>query len=175
MSAINLLPSDLSPKNSIAKAAKIIKSISIVGLVMVVASAVGIIAFLIITSVQINNSKDKQSQLKTNIKSLEQTEQRLVLTKDRLKYVKEVLGKSTAVGAVGDLNVLFSTLPEEVEIREAQIAPTKTEMSIIAKNSSGLTQMLASLLATDYYESIKLTSFAFNINSGYVVGINLEK
>jgi Tfp pilus assembly protein PilN len=175
MPAINLLPTDLSPKSSIARVSKIIKNASIVGLVLVIVSAVGIIAFLTVTSFQIRNSNTQQDQLKAGIKSLEQTEQRLVLTKDRLKYAEEVLGKETAVGAIEDLSLLFSSLPEEVNIREAQISATKTELSLVARNSSALTQVLASLVATNYYENIKLTSFAFNINSGYIVSVSLSK
>jgi Tfp pilus assembly protein PilN len=175
MPVINLLPTDLSPKSSIAKASQLIKNASIVGLVLVIVSAVGIIAFLTITSFQIRNSNTRQDQLKAGIESLERTEQRLVLTKDRLKYANEVLGKETAAGAIEDLSLLFSTLPEEVEIREAQIAATKTELSLISRSSSGLTKVLASLVATNYYEKIKLTSFAFNINSGYVISVSLSK
>ena len=175
MPVINLLPTDLSPKSSLAKTSQIIKNASIVGLVLVIVSAVGVIAFLTIASLQIRNSNTQQDQLKAGIKSLEQTEQRLVLTKDRLKYANEVLGKETAVAAIEDLNLLFSTLSEDVEIREAQVTATKTEISIVARSSSGLTKILASLLVTDCYENIKLTSFAFNINSGYIVSINLSK
>lgn len=175
MPAINLLPTDLSPKSSIAKAAQIIKNTSIVGLVLVVVSAIGVIAFLTTTSFQIRNSKTEQDQLKAGIKSLEQTEQRLVLTKDRLKYAEEILGKEAAVPALKDLNLLISSLPEEVNIRETQITATKTELSLIAKNSTALTQVLASLVVTDYYEKIVLTSFAFNISTGYVVGVEFSK
>jgi hypothetical protein len=175
MPAINLLPTDLSPKGSIAKISEIIKNSSIVGLVLVIVSAIGVIAFLTITSFQIRNSNTKQDQLKTGIKSLEQTEQRLVLTKDRLKHADEVLGIETAVGAIEDLNLFFSTLPEEVAIREAQIAASKTELSLVAKNSSALTKVLASLIATNYYENIKLTSFAFNTSSGYTISVNFSK
>jgi len=175
MPAINLLPTDLSPKSSIAKASQIIKNVSIVGLVLVIVSAVGVIAFLVITSFQIRNSNTQQDQLKANIKSLEQTEQRLVITKDRLEYASEVLGKETAVGAIEDLSLLLSTLPEEVHIRDTQVTATKTELSLVAGNSSDLTKVLASLVATDYYEKVKLTSFAFNINLGYVVGVSFSK
>lgn len=175
MPAINLLPTDLSPKSSIAKASQVIKNASIVGLVLVIVSAVGIIAFLTITSFQIRNSNTQQDQLKVGIKSLEQTEQRLVLTKDRLKYANEVLGKETAVGAIEDLSLLFSTLPENVHIRETQVTVTKTELSLVARNSSDLTKVLASLVATQYFENIKLTSFAFNINLGYVISVSFSK
>lgn len=175
MPAINLLPTDLSPKSSIARASQIIKNVSIVGLVLVITFAVGIIAYLTINSFQIRNSKTQQDQLKVGIKSLEQTEQRLVLTKDRLKYAEEVKGKETAVGALEDLNILVSRLPEGVNIKETQILATKTELSFVVKSSSALTQVLAYLVATDYYEKIKLTSFAFNISSGYVVGVEFLK
>lgn len=175
MPVINLLPTDLSPKSSIAKASQVIKNVSIVGLVLVIVSAVGVIAFLIITSFQIRNSNAQQDQLKAGIKSLEQTEQRLVLTKDRLKHANEVLGKATAVGAIEDLNLLFSSLPENVQIRETKVTPSKTELSFVTKNSLDLTKALASLVTTDYYEKIKLTSFSFNISSGYRVSISFSK
>lgn len=176
MPVINLLPTDLSPKSSIAKASQIIKNASIVGLVLVVISAVGIIAFLIINSFQIRNSNTAQDQLKAEIKSLEQTEQRLVLTKDRLKYAEEVLGKETAISAIEDLSLLVSRLPsDEVNLKESQISATKTEMSFIIKSSSALTKVLASLITTNYYEKIKLTAFAFNISSGYTVSVEFSK
>lgn len=175
MPAINLLPTDLSPKSSIARASQIIKNASIVGLVLVIVSAVGIIAYLTINSFQIRNSNAQQDQLKAGIKSLEQTEQRLVLTKDRLKYAEEVKGKETAVGALEDLSILVSRLPEGANIRETQISATKTELSLLAESSSVLTQVLAYLVTTDYYEKVKLTSFAFNISSGYVVGVEFSK
>lgn len=175
MPVINLLPTDLSSKSSIAKTSQVIKNASIVGLVLVIVSAVGIIVFLTITSFQIRNSKTQQDQLKAGIKTLEQAEQRLVLTKDRLKYANEVLGKETAVGAIEDLSLLFSRLPEEVNIRETQISANKTELSLVIRSSSVLTQVFASLMVTNYYENIKLTSFAFNINSGYAVSVSLSR
>ena len=98
-----------------------------------------------------------------------------MLTKDRLKYASTILGKESAMGSLEDMEILFSTLPGEISIREAQITAAKTEMSIVAQNSTALTQVLASLLATDYYERIVLTSFAFNINTGYIVGVEMSK
>jgi len=171
MPAINLLPTDLSPKSSVARVSQIIKSVSIVSLVIVVISTVGLIGFFAFISIQLNNSNTKQEQLKTNIQSLEQTEQRLVLTKDRVTNAKKVLGKETTAGALEDLSSLFISLPEGIEIREAQILTSKTELSLVAKSSSVLAQSLALILASDYYESIKLSSFAFNTNVGYVLSL----
>jgi hypothetical protein len=173
MPAINLLPTDLSPKSSVARASQIIKNIGIVSLVVVVISAIGLIGFFVFISFQLRSSNTRQEQLKANIKSLEQTEQRLVLTKDRIKNANKVLAKETAAGALEDLTSLFSNLPEGVQIREAQISAEKTEMSLIATSSFGLGQSLASILATDYYKSIKLSSFAFNANVGYVLTLVL--
>ncbi|MEJ2347580.1 MAG: hypothetical protein P8Y17_00055 [Patescibacteria group bacterium] len=174
MPRINLLPKDLSPKSSIARASQIIKKIGIVSLVAVVISALGLIAFFTYISFQLRNSNTRQEQLKTNIKSLEQTEQRFVLTKDRLDNAKKVLGEETAAGALEDLTSLFTALPGGVEIREAQISSAKTELSLVAKSSSGLAQTLAAILATDYYKQKKLSSFAFNTNVGYVLTLVLN-
>jgi len=173
MPAINLLPTDLSPKSSVARVSQVIKNIGIVALVVVVISALGLIGFFTYISFQLRSSTSNQEQLKANIQSLEQTEQRLVLTRDRLNNAKKVLANETAAGALEDIASLFSVLPAGVQIREADISASKTEMSLVANSSSGLAQTLASILATDYYENIKLSSFAFNSNVGYVLTLVL--
>ena len=91
--AINLLPTDLSPKGPVIKLAKSLKNIAIAGFVVFIISLVSLIVFLLFISTNLSSSTARQEQLKTSIKSLEQTEQRLVMVKDRLKYTKQVLGK----------------------------------------------------------------------------------
>lgn len=171
MPAINLLPTDLSPKSSIARTSQTIKSVSIVALVIVVISTIGLIGYFAFISFQLNSSNAKQEQLKTNIRSLEQTEQSLVLTRDRIVNARKVLGKETTAEALEDLSSLFISLPPGIEIREAQVLSSKTELSLVAKSSSVLAQSLVLILASDYYKNIKLSSFAFNANVGYVLSL----
>ncbi len=172
MPAINLLPIELSPKGSVVKVSGLLKRVAIVGSVLLVLSAIGLIGFFVFVSFQVTSSTTRQEQLKTTIKSLQQTEQRLILTKDRLEKAKEVLGKETSIENVENLSELFLNVPEDVDLRDAEISATKIELSFIARSSSGLTRILATILAGDY-KTVKLTSFAFNTKVGYVVNLDL--
>ncbi|MGB6838664.1 MAG: hypothetical protein WBD86_00925 [Microgenomates group bacterium] len=175
MPAINLLPTDLSPKSAVAKVSNILKRLNIIGLVFLIISAITLIVFVILTSFQIRSSTSRQEQLKTSIKSLEQTEQRFVLVKNRIENAKKVLGKETSVEGVENLSSFFTNLPEGVVIREVQISTAKTELSLVAGTSSGLTQILAMLITDDYYKEVKLSSFGFNRNVGYILSLDLSK
>lgn len=173
MPAVNLLPTDLSPKSSAARISNFLKRASLAGLVLLVVSAAGLIGFFVFVSLQVRSSTSRQEQLKTTIESLNQTEQRLILTKDRLEKAKEVLGKETSMENVEKLGSLFTNVPEGIDLRGAEVSATKTELSFIARSSPGLTQILATILAGDYYKSVRLTSFSFNPTTGYVVSLDL--
>lgn len=172
MPAINLLPTELSSKGSVVKVSSLLKRVTIVGSVLLVLSAIGLIGFFVFVSFQVTSSTTRQEQFKTTIKSLQQTEQRLILTKDRLEKAKEVLGKETSIENVENLSELFLNVPEDVDLRDAEISATKIELSLVARSSSGLTRILATILAGDY-KIVKLTSFAFNTDVGYVVNLDL--
>lgn len=173
MPAINLLPIELSSKGSVVKVSSLLKRVAIVGSVLLVLSAIGLIGFFVFVSFQVTSSTTRQEQFKTTIKSLQQTEQRLILTKDRLEKAKEVLGKETSIENVENLSELFLNVPEDVDLRDAEISATKIELSFVARSSSGLTRILATILSGDYYKTVKLTSFAFNTGIGYVVNLDL--
>jgi len=172
--AINLLPTDLSPKGPVIKLAKSLKNIAIVGFVVFVISLASLIVFFLFISTRLSSSATRQDQFKKSIKSLEQTEQRLVMVKDRLKYTKQVLGKANAADDLEQLKPLLLSLPESASINQVDIAKDKVELTILVTDSSGVSQSLATLMAANLYEKIVLLSFSFNPNTGYFINLELS-
>jgi len=172
--AINLLPTDLSPKGPVIKLAKSLKNIAIAGFVVFIISLVSLIVFLLFISTNLSSSTARQEQLKTSIKSLEQTEQRLVMVKDRLKYTKQVLGKANAADDLEQLKALLLSLPESASVSQVDIAKDKVELTMLVTDSSGVSQSLATLMAAGLYEKIILLSFGFNPNTGYFINLELS-
>ncbi len=172
--AINLLPTDLSPKAPAIKLAKSLKNLVIAGFVIFILGLMALIGYFIFISTELSSSAARQEQLKTGIKSLQETEQRLVLTKDRLKYVKEVLGETSATDDLEQLETLLLNLPEGVSLNRMDVGKDKVELTLLAANSLGVTQSLASLTAAGLYQRIVLLSFSFNPDIGYLVTLELS-
>ena len=95
MANINLLPTELKPKGQILKASKLLKKVSLVALLVFIVFAVLVFGSLIFLSTSIKSSQSNQEDLKSKVKALEQTEQRLVLVKDRLKKIAKVFSRIT--------------------------------------------------------------------------------
>lgn len=171
---INLLPTELAPGRPLARLAKALKNIAVAGIIVFLISVAGLIAFFIFLSTQLNSAIARQEQLKTEIKSLEQTEQRLVLVRDRLKHTREILASGNATENLEHLEGIFLGLPESVQVSEMQVFEDKVELAISASSSFGISQILAGLLGGQVYERVVLVSLSFNPTIGYLVNLELS-
>lgn len=169
MHGINLLPADLTPKKSILKLSSAAKKISIVGYSLVLISAVVFVGIFFMLSRQIQTSLSNQARLKSTISSLEQTEQRLILVKDRLEKVDKVLGSKSANQEIEFFDDLLSMFPEGVSLDEANLSAEGTKITLKMQKSSSLVEFLATLLSSGTYSHIELESFAYNSQTGYKV------
>ena len=103
---INLLPTDLGPASAASKLAKNINKITLaIGILFLVMGAAGA-GILIFRSIEIRSLTTKQDQLKANIKSLEATEQKLFLLKDRTQKIKTIFLKPNFLPANQESNLL---------------------------------------------------------------------
>ena len=172
---VNLLPIDLSPKSASAKTAAALKKVVTFGFIFLIVFLVGLIAYLIILSIQYKASLKRQAQLKQSIKSLEQTEQQLLIIRDRLDKIKLIQARDSAIGGVGNLKYILANVPPTVNVRESKILGSKAELTFLARSSSDLVKTLSTILAGSYYSKIDLASFSFNPNYGYSVNLEMAK
>jgi hypothetical protein len=174
MAGINLLPKDLLPQAAIIKFASLLKNLVIIGFFLFILAGGGLIAFLVFNSVELSRVNQQSQQLQNSIRSLEQTEQRFVLLKDRLGKVRQVLDKESSGNAVNSLNSLIPTLPENAFITEAIVSSKELETTFLVTSSSSLTRLLGTIVTLDEFTLTKLISFSFNPNLGYVLSLNFS-
>jgi Tfp pilus assembly protein PilN len=175
MLRINLLPAEYAASSPIRKTADVFKQIAIAGFSLLILFLIASGIYLFFLNAQVRSSLASQEELKNSIKSLEQTEQRLVLVKDRVAKVKTVLGKKTVDSSIADLKSLTVNLPEDVTVSEADVTPQITEITFSARSSSGLVKLMSNLVLLDSYKRIELKSFSFTPTLGYRVTFKLTE
>jgi len=170
---INLLPTDLSKKSPLGKLQRNIKQITTVATSIFIVILIFVGVYLLILSSQITRSKSNQESLKASLAALEQTEQGIILVKDRLKNISSVLALSTANKGVENLNILNSAIPNGAILSEADILTEKTEVTYQVQLSSDLVGLIETISSTDFYKKILLKSFSYNPKTGYLVSLEL--
>ena len=171
MPAINLLPTELLPSASLLKTARLLKTVLTVGFGIFVVVVLGLVGFFSVNALSLRSSNAKQEELKNSIKSFEQTEQGLVLVKDRLAKVKEVGAKENADNEIEALSGLFGKIPPGVSLTEAVISKDELDSTFVVGDSSVLGQFMAGLITTEGFNKIELLSFSFNPSVGYLVSV----
>lgn len=172
--AINLLPKELTQKGPVVVLARKLKKVAIAALILFLISAVGLIGFFLFLSFQLRASVQRQEELKVSIKSLEQTEQRLILVKDRVEKAGKVLAIESASEEVEGLKGLVLSLPVEVSLAGASLSKEAIGVTIEAVNSASLVQFFASLTVSPNFDQIVLKSLNFNPDSGYTVSLGIK-
>jgi len=170
---INLLPSDLTPKKAIIKVSKTVKKVSIIGYSAIIVLALIFGGAYILLFNQITKTERSQSDLKNTISSLEQTEQRLILVKDRLAKVDQVMKKPSANLEVDNLEILKSLFPEGFSISEAEITNKGNEMKFRVPSSKALVEFLANLFSSGTYRNIVMMEFEYRKSTGYLLTLKL--
>lgn len=171
--AINLLPTELSPRGPAVKAANALRRFIIFGFIAFALSVLGLIAFFVFVTTQIGSSNQRQESLKGSIRSLEQTEQRLILVKDRLAKIKNALGEEKMRSEVENIDSLLTNTAGNVVVTEVDVSKDKTELTVQATSSTSVAQFMAVLLVTNLYEKIDLSSFGFNPQVGYLISLEM--
>lgn len=170
--AINLLPKDLLPDIAAVRTARVLKNLLTLGFGIFVIGTIGLVAFFVINSLSIKNSNTRQETIKNSIKSLEQTEQGLVLVEDRLAKVGEVYSKETASQEADNLATIFGQVSQTgTNLSEAVIEKDGLDINFIVTDSTSLSRLLATVVAGEAYQRVELKSFSFNPNVGYLISL----
>src|SRR3972149_6088548 len=175
MTQINLLPTDLAPRPKIIRASLVVKQILTVGFILFIILAVAVSIFYYLYSRDLKLSQTKVAEIKGNIKSLEVTEQRLLLVKDRLDKAKLVLGMDSTFDEIEAASTLFSSLPEEETLSSAQFEVDKSKMLLTSPNTTTLNGVIASVISSGVYKYVDMTSFSFTPETGFNVEFTLIK
>ncbi len=172
--AINLLPAELVPKGALTRIGNTISSLVIAGFVVFFVFGLGVIALIIVNSFQINSLTNRQNQLRENIKSLEETEQRLVLVSDRVGKARIIYEGESAGKSTDNLFKLILSFPGGINLSAVETDPKKTSLSVSSADSTSLAQFMSGLVSGNFFENIRLSSFTFNPATGYLVTFDVS-
>jgi Tfp pilus assembly protein PilN len=175
MAEINLLSEELRPKKEFVKLANLLKKLAAVAVVLFFTSLLVVFGAFLILRNRIQVSKERGRDLISEIKALEQTEQRLLLTRDRLEKAEKVAGAKSTVEGTEMLAGLIGVLGEGVVFQRAQIEDDQTNIALVVDSSKTLSELLTSLVGLQTYKQIELLSLTFDPNKGYGLQFSLLK
>lgn len=174
---INLLPQDTKPKVSIIKLSGKLRRFIIAGFVVLIFLTSTVIGVVFILSNNLKASLARQEDLKNQIKSLESTEQKLVLIRDRLTKAKEI---QNFASTKEELDTLSNTLDETsqqdgVGFNSAELANTYADITLGVNSANTLSKLLYLIYSKDEYKKIDLLSLQYSTKDGYKVQLQIIK
>lgn len=175
MQNINLIPQEYKPRAPVLKFAKSLQKIAFTALAVFFVVAVAVVGIMFLLSDRVSNTLSAQEELKKEIKALEQTEQRLVLIKDRLEKSETVLALDNASEEVEILREVIGILNDETEIIETDLDRDRAVIVLSTNKSSNITDMLSSVKGHGNYGSIVFESLRFSDESGYEYVLSLQR
>lgn len=174
MAGVNLLPQELKPTGYILKVSKIMRRIVIIGLVVffVFFAAYGALVYGIGSRTKV--IKASQTSLESKIKTLQDTEQRLVLIKDRLTKISQVSMYQNISKEIKLLEEINSSIPSGVEISKVDILPGTIKLSLTAADSNLIKNAILTLNNPDQFVTFEIIALRYKGSSGYEMEINVD-
>lgn len=164
---INLLPVELGAGRKALQIGRVLGRISIVVVALsFVLGTTGVI-YLFVLQRQVTNQVNKNNQLTSSIRNLEATEQKLVLLKDRVAKIKNILSQDSAYSNSESVKKIFFGLPTDVSLDEANLTPSQIRLTVTSKSSLGMVGFLNNLTSLGNFKEIVLKNFSFRPSSGY--------
>jgi hypothetical protein len=171
---LNLLPQGTSVTGTLGKVLKTTKMLGVIFIAFFLIFTLGISAFLIISTISLRNLNSDIDSLKSQISTLESTEQQAVLLKDRLAKIKTALAVPSSIKNLDGANPYISNLPPTASLTELNIDPQKVDFSIQFGSSNDLSVFLRDLSDTKNFPVGVLTSYSFNPITGYLISVRLS-
>lgn len=178
---INLIPVDMTVSSKTLRLAALLNKISTIGAVVLVFLLVGLISTMVYYNIQYKNILTDTESLKSKIQTLEKSEQKLVLAKDKLSKIAEVKKEDSISNDLKSFETLLGlvSLTAGSNFTEISIDADKTETSIVSSNSSALSSIMQALYSLSSnkltsYKSIVMSSIGYNVSSGFLLSLVLK-
>lgn len=158
------------------KIVKLLNKISIIGTIVLILLVVVLISGLVYFNIEYKKSVSNTNILKDKIITLEKSEQKLILAKDKLSkiaYIKKIDSVDDELTSFIELKSLVSS-PSASTSTEVTINPVKTELSLTFPDSLTLGNTLQLLPTLNKYKRIVLSSLGYSKSSGFLISLILE-
>lgn len=170
---VNLLPLDLAPKESVVKLSNNLKKIAVLGFSLFLVAALSSLAFYFYLTNEVVRVSGQVEQKKKSIISLEATEQRLILIRDRVQKAEKVLSTSPTEKRIDSLTTLSKSFPAEITFTNVEISEDRIDLTLLAANSLALREGLNALQDSGLFKRVEMASFGLSPKSGYFISLQL--
>lgn len=172
MADINLLPQELKPNKSVLIIAKKLKKTSIIFASFFVLTFLIIIGLQYYYSKKITQSVNSQMELESQIKSMESTEQQLVLIKDRIEKIISIAQKGTVDEEVDVVSKVSDLAADGMVVKSISIDKDLVQITVVTNSLTLASKYLSSVTSLQGLKYINLISFDFSPTLGYTIDLN---
>lgn len=170
---VNLLPTERRVSGGVAQFLRISRMLGVIALAGFLVFGLGLAAFFIVSSIELNGLNSSNNSLKTQLSSLGTTEAQLVVLKDRIAKIKIAEGIPSSTKNLVDFDSYLSALSGTTSISELDVNPVKITTSLVFTSGSDLTAFTKALSASTTFKNVSFASFNFNPTSGYLVSVEV--
>ena len=175
MSRINLLPDSFKIKSSIVKTSQLLKKIYIMLFVGTLVSAATSTGLFIMYKYRMDDAKERESSLIRQIEAMEETEQRLVLVKDRLKKVEQISKTKNANDQLEGINVLIDESDSYVTFEEAGAEHDLLDVKIKSRSTVDTFDFLEHVNGSEEFAFVTIESMEYLPGAGFQTEMLLKK
>ena len=168
---LNLLPPELAVSKALGSLLKTIRALGVIGIAAFLVFGVGIGAFFIISTINLNNINANIKSLETQITAQQKSEQQIILLKDRISKIASVQALPSSLKSLAVIQPFLAGLSANTSIGQMSLDSKGTTISISLASTADLSQLLGSFKASNTFSNVNLTSFSFNPNTGYLIEI----
>ncbi|KKR69655.1 MAG: hypothetical protein UU12_C0040G0013 [Candidatus Woesebacteria bacterium GW2011_GWA2_40_7b] len=172
---INLLPPGFGVTGNLGKILKAVRMVGVIGLAFFLVFGLGISIYFIVSTITFNALKSETNSLKEQVKTLQTTEQQIVLLKDRIGKINMALGLPEAIKNLIAIEPFISNLSSSASLNQLEIDAQKIDLSFQFRSTADTSAFIKSLSDMKDFRSVVLTSFGYDSTNGYTVGISITK
>lgn len=171
---INLLPAEYSVSGSLAKTLRLVRTLNVVFAGCFIVFLVGLVSYLVFASVQLKKLVGFEENLKAQITASQQSEQQLVLVKDRISKILLIKSMANASANINKIDGYVADLGQDALLTELDVDSRKTDLSVVVKTNSRLTSLIKSIAESQIFKTVVLSAFGYNPSSGYLVSVQIQ-
>lgn len=169
----NLLPKDSSLNKDVLRLTKALKvAITAIVVTACVGGMAGASMIYYYTNL-LNKEKDQYQSMRSTVTSLENTEQSLVLIKDRAQKLAEILNSRQNATTFLKQKALAANLPENVSFSGNSIQQTESRLDLVSGNSRSLADLLKALPSGEL-ETVVVRQITYNPSVGYMLSLYVQ-
>jgi len=174
---INLIPADLVVSGGIKSFKSFLLKSNVILSIILVFTLLVIVGTYFYFSINLKEVTTSVEGLKESITTLETSEQKLVLAKDKLGKIKKITTGKSINSNLLQVKTLTSAFlaTSDTGVNEINIDINKMEISSFSKTSSGLTFIFNEFSKMTGFTKVVLSSLGYNPSFGYTTEISFNK